>query len=178
MRNLLYLDTETLGLGLDCDIWEIGWAFNDEPVEALTVRHEPYPRDEAALEINGYNDRMVGVADDAHIHEQELLNRIQLSSPTLVGANPSFDAQRLAKRWGINAGDLPWKYRMIDVSVYAMAVLGHELPKGLYAIVEELQESHWTITQADHSAANDVESVRDVFKALQSIAKYGHRGTA
>lgn len=165
----LFLDTETFGLDLDHDVWEIAYAFDDQKVQSSFVEHDASNAEPEALDINGYRERFTGVnKTDAGLFESRLISLATLEKPTLVGANPSFDAERLLKRWGLSHSQAPWHYRMIDVSVYAMPLLGLDKPAGLYQVAQILRDGFgMKIAESDHTAANDVECVRDVFNALR-----------
>lgn len=174
--HYLFLDTETTGLDVSRhSIWEIGYAIDDEPVNAAVVSHTLVGADDAALEIGNYWHRMYEEPFSAHegvIWEGETRKRLESFDGTLylVGANPDFDARFLEARWGIT----PWHYRTIDIESYAMGPIGPLLsdpivPVGLFRTVELLNSLGWGIPVPNHSAGGDVESARAVFKALVKI---------
>jgi hypothetical protein len=174
--HYLYLDVESTGLDVQRhSIWEIGYAIDDEPVNAAVVSHTLVGADDRALEIGNYWHRMYREPFSAHegvIWEAEMRRRLETFEGTLylVGANPGFDKEFLQARWGVT----PWHYRTIDVESYAMGPIGPLLsdpivPVGLYRICELLRTLGWDIPQPDHSAGGDVEATRAAFKALVKI---------
>lgn len=162
--DLLFLDTETTGLGLEHDIWEIAYAIGEGPISSLVVNHSLRNADPKALEMNGYRER--GYVDfiDSEWDEQNL--KKWFSGKTIVGANPAFDAYRLAQRWG----QAPWHYRLVDVEAMAVPIFGLVKPLGLRGLVEKINASGFDVPLNDHSAAGDVATVREVYKALMSGA--------
>lgn len=172
MTDLVFLDTETTGLDPSRhSVWEIAYAVNDGPIESSIVRHSLVNADPFALSINGYLDRN-SWADGAEAYsllgvtfEGALIKA--LKGATLVAANPAFDAGFLAARWG----SAPWHYRMLDVEAYAMPVLGHDRPKGLFTIASDLRDLGHDIPAPDHTAAADVATLRASFNALTELAK-------
>lgn len=156
----LYLDTETTGLNPFLhEIWEIGWAFDDRPVESAVVPHSLVTADPAALQMNRYYEQVHGRPVDTEV---DLALKQLLDGVTLVGANPAFDASFLYARWGI----APWKYRLLDIEVYAMPALGLDEPRGLAFLAEQLE-----VVSPDHTAAGDVATLRAVHQALQMFYK-------
>jgi DNA polymerase III alpha subunit (gram-positive type) len=157
----VFLDVEITGLKpLRHDIWEIAYAVDDGPIRDQVVRHDLRLADPEALKISGHTARCDAIThptDDFWRFEADLRNVLQ--GATIVGANPAFDAAFLAARWG----DRPWKYRLLDVEAYAMPLLGLTEPRGLAYIAEQL-----AIAAPDHSAAGDVQTLRDCFHALRS----------
>lgn len=157
-----FIDTETTGLSLEHhSIWEIAYAFDDEPVRFSCVPHSLVGAEPKALEINNYRQR--GENPGRGFWELELRERLEAEKPYLVGANPAFDAYRLSRRW---AGSAPWRYRLIDVESIAIGVLGYRVPRGLADIAEDLRGRGHDIPWPDHSSPADVEATRAVFKAL------------
>jgi len=155
--SLVFLDTETTGLDpARHSVWEIAYAVDDGPILSSFVSHSTEGADPKALRLNGYLDRFGG--EPFLGLDFEAVLREALDGATLVGANPSFDAAFLQARWRYR----PWKYRLLDVEAYAMPALGLTEPKGLAYIAKELGTD-----APDHTAAVDVQVLRDTFRALQ-----------
>lgn len=162
--TLVYLDTETTGLDPNHHhIWEMAYAIDDGPIESAIVPHTIAGADDKALEIGRYFERTAL----RHVSTQfEMGMMSDLEGATLVGANPAFDTAFLRARWGIT----PWRYRLLDIEAYAMGALGWDEPKGLAAIAETLVIGEgYEIPAPDHTAAGDVDTLRDCHWALREI---------
>lgn len=157
-NDLLFLDTETVGLELEHDVWEIAFAIGEGQILSYVVPHSLRNADPKALEMNGYHRRAPQKSGD--LVDVNLAK--QFEGKTIVGANPAFDAYRLHLRWG----KAPWHYRMIDVETMAGYALRWDKPLGLKDITEYLKLNGWHVPQPDHSAAGDVATVREVYRAL------------
>jgi DNA polymerase III epsilon subunit-like protein len=158
-NDLVFVDTETTGLDLEHDIWEVAYAVGDGEIKSYQLPHSLKNARPDALELNGYYTRFRPADVSVYV---DLVLREEFKDKTLVGANPSFDAYRLARRWGV----APWHYRFADVSSMAMPVFRVEKPMGLSEIVQRYQDMGYAITTNDHSAAADVAATRQVFKLL------------
>lgn len=155
----VFIDTETTGLNHDFqEVWEIAYAVGDGPIQSGVVSHTTTFADPKALEMNRYYARSKTARE--WTTEQEDAVREALTGNTLVAANPAFDAAFLRARWGAT----PWKYRLLDVEAYAMGALDLDEPKGLAYIAEQLG-----VAAPDHTAAADVHTLRECFKALRAI---------
>lgn len=164
--SLVVLDTETTGLTLDHDVWEVAFAIGEGEVSVHLLPHSLRNADPKALELNGYRARChYYVAQNSAFNDMHIAN--QLEGKTIVGANPSFDAYRLEKRWG----RAPWHYRLVDVESMAVAVLGLEKPLGLKGLVDRLTDLGYAIPENDHSAAGDVATTREVYRALRNLGR-------
>lgn len=164
--DLVFIDTETLGLDLNKhDVWEIGWAVGEGPVRSVQVSHNILNADEKALEVNRYLSRLDAGSTISQVNE--LIFRSVLKGKTLVGANPAFDAYRLERRWGV----APWHYRLIDVESMAVPLFDMRKPLGLSNLVLLLRDNGFEIPDNDHSAAGDVATVREVYRALMEVGR-------
>jgi DNA polymerase III epsilon subunit-like protein len=165
MTDLIFLDTETTGLNPDLhQIWEIAWAVNDGDIESAILSHSLRTADPKALELNGYYQRCRGMVMGDDWATELNLHRM-LAGNTLVCANPTFDRMMLRKRWG---GE-PYHYRSIDIESMALGILKFERPLGLKDIRAELDMLGFVIAEPDHSAAKDVEVLRDCYHALRDL---------
>jgi oligoribonuclease (3'-5' exoribonuclease) len=167
MNDLIFLDTETTGLEYDKhEIWEMAVAVNDGPVTTHIVVHSLKTADPVALDMNGYFRRHpTGARSEGPMVDLEL--REVLKGHTIVCANPTFDRIMMWMRWR----EEPYHYRSIDVESMALAVLGYDRPRGLKTIFEDLREMGYSITAPDHTAYNDVVSLRECYNALRSEQK-------
>ena len=85
---------------------------------------------------------------------------------TVVGANPHFDLRFLEERRRVPS--LGHHHRVLDIESYALPYLQSQPPlKGLAAIAEELRGNGFIIPKPDHTAAGDVETLREVHRALR-----------
>lgn len=179
VRAKLFLDLETTGLDPDLhEAWEIAWAFDLEPVQSSFLPHGGRVRDREADVVNHYLERcpamvkgwLRGVKSEA---ESRLLDRVRMLQPTIVSASPSaVDVPFLRARWR----ETPWHHRVIDISTYAMPILGHAEPQGQWQIASELREAGFDVPLPDHSAGADVESLRACYYLLEALAR-GQRRT-
>lgn len=164
----LYIDLETTSLDAERGhAWEIGFAFDDEPVDSFIVNHSLVAANMQSLEIGNYWRRVHNFsAKDGIEREAALLQRIK-DEPELyiVGANPRFDVNFLVKRWGREY----WSHRLIDVQAYAMGAFRTKVPLSLTSIAELVRGLGFEIPENKHTAASDVECTRAVFLALQKI---------
>lgn len=162
----IFLDTETTGLDPRIhSVWEIAYAVDDDIVLSCIVPHSLVGANPEALKVNNYTKR---IAQSAPWWESESPLEVQLrfesefrealKGSVIVAANPAFDAGMLFARYG----EQTWHYRMIDVETYAMPLLGLTEPKGLAYIAEKLG-----IVAPDHSAANDVRTLRKCYQELE-----------
>lgn len=170
MTDLIFLDTETTGLDdRKHEVWEIAWARNDDPVSVVTLSHRGLTADPDSLEMNGYWDRATNNRFGTIVSEMAL--KQLLKGQTLICSNPTFDRGFLKSRWGSE----PWHHRSVDISSYAMPILGHDRPMGLARIAEELSILGHLIPSPSHSAAGDVETLREAYKALKEIREQSVR---
>lgn len=175
MTDLIFLDTETTGLEDDKHaVWEIAWAINDGPIESRVLVHSLMTADPKALEINGYFRRHEGATPRSAGPQVDLMIREVLKGNTLVCSNPPFDRGFLKARWK----DSPWHHRSVDISSFAMPLLGHDRPMGLAMVAAELREMGYEIPWEDHSAAGDVNAMREAYWALKTMQREFHSALA
>jgi DNA polymerase III alpha subunit (gram-positive type) len=161
--NYIFLDTETTGLLHSVhDVWEIAYAINNGPIHSSFVEHDIESADPKALEINGYKDRFKGLPQFPQLFEMNLQEAGK--NATLVAANPAFDNGFLVARWGFR----PWQYRMLDISTYAMPYFDWKIPEGLATVAKCLD-----ISAPDHTAAEDVNVLRQCFYKLAHAYEFG-----
>lgn len=171
--TLIFLDTETTGLELHHDIWDIAWAVEDCPIRSALLPHSLVNADPDALELNGYWKRRGYYAYGDGDARADGMLRTLFEGATLVGANPAFDAIRLQLRWRAH----PWHYRLLDISSMAYQAFGPRedgKPMGLADVRARLIEEFdgdILIPEPDHTAAGDVATLRACFKALKMVGR-------
>lgn len=165
MNDLIFLDTETTGLEDDKHaVWEVAWAINDGEIQSHILVHSLMTADFDALNVNKYYERFPEGARSRGPHV-DLMVREVLKGNTLVCSNPSFDRGFLKARWKSE----PWHHRSVDISSFAMPLLGHTRPMGLATVTLELRDRGYDIPKADHTAAGDVNALRECYRALKNI---------
>jgi DNA polymerase III alpha subunit (gram-positive type) len=164
--SLVFLDTETTGLDPRIhSIWEIGYVVEDaEEILHEVVLHSLENADPFALEIGNYSERAVMLSPKLAIEFESTFMKA-LEGNTVVGANPRFDMNMLAARWGVE----PWHYRSLDIESYAMGALGYEKPQRLKTIREDLVSLGYDLPEPMHTAWSDVNTLREVFYVLRSM---------
>ncbi len=182
--DLVFLDGEMGGLDDSRHpSLEYAWALGlDGPIHTIRLPHDVRQCDPRALEMNGYDRRLLG---DRH----QWANVMQvyafwstLAGKTLVISNPSHDERFLLayarkpenaalRRFGGSVPGAAWKHRKIDIASVAMPVLGYARPKGLNDICLDLQARGYDrVTLPTHGAAEDVQALRTAYYALEDIA--------
>lgn len=166
-RHLIVCDIETTSLADDATILEVaavnlqtGEEFRAVPfiTQAALAKADP-----VALSINRYYERRVfeDMLEDVEANKRafEWLG-VELQGNTFAGANPAFDAPKIAKL----IDGAPWHYRLADVSAYAAGKLGippTELP-GLHSVCELLGVEN----EDPHSALGDARATAECFRLL------------
>ena len=170
MTDFLYVDTESMGLDLlTHDIWELAWALNDDEIVQGFIAHDASVFEPEALKVNRYMERYdeTDLNPDVEYMLADTLHhyRDHGRALTLVGANPSFDAYRLSRRWEWGQ---PWHYRMLDISTYAMPWMESDLPVGMRELYLEVRKWWDRCPEPDHTAAGDVATLRFIHKVLMA----------
>lgn len=126
---IIFLDTETCGLGRLDPIWEIG-LIRREPDGAETEHHFFVEHDAAAAELLPESFRADHAAryDPAEAKSHDWLRPVLShlfrkgpdgSRPHVVGAVPNFDTERIEAQ----LGHFGWHYHLIDVENLAVGFL-------------------------------------------------------
>ena len=126
MSPLVFLDCETLGLGLDDPIWEIG-LIRREPDGIETEHHflvagpdgmpydapDDFPEPFASDFQERYHDSDADLTDhdELKVLLRYLLRPVNGIKPHIVGAVPNFDTERIAHQFGVTG----WHYHLVDV---------------------------------------------------------------
>lgn len=135
MSRLVFLDTETTGLALDDDIWEIA-AIVREPGQPADVEHHFFVRHDTAkcnkLPPSFLADHQARfpTSHTANWHE-DVFSRADAADAVamltagahIVGAVPNFDTERLALLLRAYSLEPGWHYHLIDVEALAVGWL-------------------------------------------------------
>ena len=125
MADFVFLDTETLGLDPYAPIWEIaavrvdGRTSEETGVLSLQVQHERDPWFDGLPESfqNDYRQRYVERRAVRWTDAAEKLVEFMHGKPLMIGSNPSFDAERIARQWLEPIGvERPWHYHVFDIA--------------------------------------------------------------
>lgn len=183
MGDLVFIDTETTGLMPYDEVWEVA-AIRRRPdgTESplvLQVRHhrplaEKLP-DKFRLDYQARFDWGAALAPSA---AAKILTEFLEGRPHLVGVNPAFDAEKLAKLLRTTWDPIllpPWHHHLIDLVAMTIGYQAAQgVPVQLPVSSDELSAMvgvptvgpHGTPRYARHTAMGDVEWVRDWFDAL------------
>jgi hypothetical protein len=189
--RLVFLDTETTGLGDACDVWEIGLVVRElAPAEGVAhidteycwlVRPDLSTAEPTGLRIGRYYERIGGLGkkmpdaavavkhpdgtdDDLHVMEVAFELAGLLDGATIVGAVPDFDARHLGawlRKWG---QQLTAHYHLVDVETLAAGALGKAPPWDF----DMLLAAYGLAYDEDqrHTALGDAQMVRDLYDAV------------
>lgn len=171
-RDLVFLDTETLGLDLWAPIWEFAAIRRDvvthEETELyLQITHDPGTWLDSLDEpfADDYRNRFKPALAVARIDAAHAIYDFTAAA-IVVGVNPRFDADRIAHQLLRPAllPDEPWHYHLRDVAALAT---------GYLAARGELPTDRWTSESLSaalgiepakyrrHTAMDDVRWARD-----------------
>jgi len=177
MSKLVFLDTETTGLSLSDDIWEVAMIVRegtgpDAEYHAL-VEHDE--RKAVMLPESFLADYRKRYSPDRAAPRQAVAAAVReyTESAHIVGAVPNFDTERLAillRRHGLEPA---WRYHLIDVETLAVGWLAAqgirpELPWGSDEVsrvcgVEPPGED------VRHTALGDARWARDLYDAVMKV---------
>lgn len=191
MTRLVFLDTETTGLSLDDDVWEIAAIVRDPGVP--DVEHHLFVDHSAAKCMQlpprffaDHQSRFPSLNDpaDGDVTSRESAAELVADwtdRAHIVGAVPNFDTERLAlmlRSFGIEPG---WHYHLICVEALAVGWI-----HGRYGTAEDAERRAvslpWRsddlaaacgippVAEADrHTAMGDARWVRDWYDAITAV---------
>lgn len=188
MSALVFMDTETTGLGLDADIWEFAAIRRDEDGTEtalhLFIEHSwTKCRDLPESFRNDHMARFPG--HDQATSRREAAWAIyrffgagQLPKdplPHIVGAVPNFDTERLMRMFAAEIAQMkaPWHYHLIDVENLAvgwMSANHRSVPLPWDSDILSRSVGIEPPTDRRHTAMGDVEWARAIYDAVGGAA--------
>ncbi|BDY33182.1 3'-5' exoribonuclease [Mycolicibacterium mageritense] len=133
MTDYVFLDTETLGLDPAAPVWEFAavrrFADGSEDKTEFQIRHDPaHWLDQLAEQPNGqqfvddYANRY-DHRDAASEFDAAVMMNIVTRGAVVIGCNPSFDLERIARLLRKHGMEPDWHYRPVCVTTFAAAAL-------------------------------------------------------
>lgn len=141
-RDLVFLDTETLGLHPDAPIWEFAAIRRfSQPVKGRDVTYSEKTGSELSMHFTIQHenadhwladlpDQFIVDYDARYIHEKAWCEALaaqaiwELTHETvIIGSNPGFDLERLTKLLQRNHFEPSWHYHPLDISSINMGYL-------------------------------------------------------
>lgn len=162
MTDIVFMDTETLGLSLDSPIWEFAAirrnaeTGHDDTRMHLFINHDPdrISPDLPESFVTDYRKRFRLAQEASRIHQPDsaarLIAAFLTGRPLIVGAVPDFDTTRIRHQLLEPRGiQDPWHYHLIDVE---------NLVAGFLAGRGELVPPPWKSDQLSAAVGVDPES--------------------
>ncbi len=131
MSDIVFMDTETLGLDVDAPIWEFaairrdGETGEDYDRMHLFIDHKPEPWILPEPFATDYRERFAKARELSRITQPrtaaELIFSFLSGRPHIVGAVPSFDTERISRQL-LQPAKLPnpWHYHLILADAYEL----------------------------------------------------------
>lgn len=166
---LIFLDTETCGLGLSSPIWDVALIrrevdgyeselqfYVQHPISSAESLPEPFRADHDAR----YDPASAYTLGSA----QTILNYLMRPAADgtkahIVGAVPNFDTERIAYQFDIS----PWHYHLIDVEALVAGKLGIEPPWDSDELAEAVGVVDW---EGRHTALGDARWAKAIYDAV------------
>lgn len=128
MRSIVFMDTETTGLGPDEHIWEFAAMRRDETGPETFyhcfVQHNLNRAAKLPDEFRADHDARYNPNSAVDLQEfVDVLLEVFADRPHVIGAVPSFDTTRLAKILAKFGYEPPWHYHLHDVETLALGYL-------------------------------------------------------
>lgn len=194
--RIVFLDTETTGLGQGAEIWEIGAIVRDpgEPDREFAWRLRPlmYRAEPTGLRIGRFYERMTDIlgpdgpeatvdvhpalaADETGEQRRTTIDRVAvdvaqlLDGAIIVGAVPNFDTERLDHFLRDRNLCGSWHYHLVDVETLAAGLFGMAPPWNFDSILTRLGLTYDEASR--HTALGDARMVRDAYDAVMVTDK-------
>lgn len=175
MTALIFLDTETCGLGLDDPIWEIALIRRER--DGVETRHEFFVQhDTAAAEAlpeqfrADHDSRYDPAAAWPLDKLATVLGYLLRDRPHVVGAVPDFDTYRIQRQLGVSG----WHYHLIDVENLAAGWLaGKRTPPAPPWDSDALSDAIGINPEqfARHTAMGDVLWAKAIYDRVMGVTR-------
>lgn len=179
MPDLLFLDTETLGLDPYAPIWELaalrrseateenGWSEKETTLH-LFVMHFDADRWLPSLPEQFRNDYAARYDESAAVTPYDAVDRLvefATGRPLLIGSNPGFDAERIRRQW-LEPRDVaePWYYHLEDIASIVKGYLAARKALDFTMVKSDTMSKAIGVDPANydrHTAMGDVLWTRD-----------------
>lgn len=132
MTDLVFIDTETTGLGLDDHIWEFAAIRRTaDGTETVTHIHIDHDRTKvAALPDKFQADIKARFGIGKHIYTPAgaaaIIYAALEGKPHIVGANIAFDAGMIERLLAAHGYETPWHYHLLDVETLSVGMLAEQ----------------------------------------------------
>lgn len=171
MRPIIFLDTETCGLGIDDPIWEIALIRRDERGEArleLLVEHDIARADALPPAFRVDHDARYRPAEADSIEDvretlTDWLRPNEDGKAVIVGSAPDFDMTRIQHQLGM---EQIWNHHLVDAPTLAMGwwYRDHAARLAFPPSLDEAAKMHGIDPrEGRHTAMRDCELARDIF---------------
>ena len=183
MGDIVFVDTETLGLDIASPIWEFAAIrrfeddINGETTESemhLFIHHDPGVWLDTLREdfLADYSARFDETGAFCKASAARTIASFLSGQPTLVGAVPDFDTNRIRHQLLAPLGiEEPWHYHLVDVEnliVGYLAGRGTLLPPPWHSNTLSMAVGVDPGKYRRHTAMGDVQLVRDQYDAVMS----------
>lgn len=173
MPDLLFLDTETLGIDPYAPIWELAALRRDETTVEETelhmlVQHTDADKWLAELPEQFRADYLTRYSADNAVTIDEAVERLvsfASGRPLLIGSNPGFDSERIRRQWLEQRGvSEPWYYHLEDIASIVKGYLAARKALDFTMVKSDTMSKAIGVDPDDydrHTAMGDVLWTRD-----------------
>lgn len=128
MKDIVFVDIETLGLDPDAPVWEFAAVRCTPGLPVQTreffIEHDPHGwlNDLPAAFLEDYGRRyseVMALSEGVAVEEIHFIT----NGTVVIGSNPAFDAERLSKLMHRNGIEPAWHYHLEDISSMAAGYL-------------------------------------------------------